>query len=174
MVYSCIRQALDGIRWMRSPQCGAAAIPLVAIIPFHSAYQDGGRCIRKRGQEHMTTTAERLEQAISLKVEGSYDEAVEILTALLQEDSGNAEVHHQLGLIYGFQGLFDESLQELETASGLQPERVEILIDLAMTYAMLGMYDEAKQGFERVLELDPENRKAREQMVYFEDMAAAG
>jgi len=134
----------------------------------------GHRRIRERGQEVMSTTAERLERAISLKVEGSYDEAVEILTALLQEDSGNAEAHHQLGLIYGFQGLFDESLQELETASGLQPARVEILIDLAMTYAMLGMYDEAKQGFERVLELDPENRKAREQMVYFQDMAATG
>ncbi len=122
----------------------------------------------------MADTEQRLEQAINLKVEGSYDEAVAILTPLIEEDPGSAEAHRQLGLIYGFQGLFDESLEVLAKAVGLDSSRADILCDLAMTHAMLGMFDEAKEEFERVLELDPGNAKAKEQMVYFTDMAAAG
>lgn len=122
----------------------------------------------------MADNAQRLEEAIKLKQGGSYDEAVEILSEIVQEDQDNPEIHRQLGLVYGYQGLFDESLEELDKAVQLDDSRSDLLADLAMTHCMLGMYDEAKEEFERVLEMDPENKIAKQQLVYFGDMAAAG
>lgn len=122
----------------------------------------------------MTEELEKLDQAISLKVEGNYNDAVPLLQDVLASNPGSPEGHRQLGLIYGFMGLFDESLEELVVATGLAPDNTDILCDLAMTHAMLGMFDEAKAEFEKVLESDPDNKQARQQMTYFGDLAAAG
>ena len=114
----------------------------------------------------------RLQQAKNHKANGEYDEALAVLNELLAVEPDNADVHREIGLIYGFQGLFDESVEALEKAVGLDDSRADILCDLAMTHAMLGMFDEAKPDFEKVLAMDPENKVAQQQMVYFADMAA--
>lgn len=121
----------------------------------------------------MADSEQKLQEAISLKVEGDYDAAVPILQEIIETDQNNVEARRQLGLIYGFQGLFDESLEELAAAYGLDSARADILCDLAMTHAMLGMFEEAKVEFARVLDMDPGNKTATQQMVYFGDMAPA-
>lgn len=116
----------------------------------------------------MGNNAETLKQAIALKIEGRYDEAILLLkNAICGDDSCLDEAHRQLGLVYSFSGLFDESLEELKKAIELNSNNLDARNDLAMTYAMLGMYDEAKAEFMAVLQMDPENEQARKQMVYF-------
>lgn len=109
-----------------------------------------------------------LERGIACKLEGRYDEAESALKAALGEDSGSAEAHYHLGLVYGFTGEFELSLAELECAAQIEPQSVPILLDLAMTHAMLGMNDEAKAGFLAVLAIDPGNDKARSNLSYME------
>ena len=121
----------------------------------------------------MADSEQKLQEAISLKVEGNYDAAIPILLEIVEAEQHNVEARRQLGLIYGFQGLFDESLEELAVAYGLDSSRADILCDLAMTHAMLGMFEEAKVEFLRVLDMDPGNKTATQQMVYFGDMAPA-
>ncbi len=122
----------------------------------------------------MADNEQRIAEAINYKIEGSYDEAAAVLVSIIAEDDSNAEAHRQLGLVYGFQGMFDESLEELGKAVQMDDSRADMLCDLAMTHAMLGMYEEAKTEFLKVLSLDPDNKTAKEQMVYFSDLAPTG
>jgi tetratricopeptide (TPR) repeat protein len=111
-------------------------------------------------------TQAKLDQAIALKIDGQYDDAVTILQQVLVEQPNSSDARYQLGLVYGFTGLFDESIEELTTASKLAPASIEIQVDLALTFSMLGMYEEAKCEFEKVLVLDPTNKRALDSIKF--------
>lgn len=115
-----------------------------------------------------TTPTDKFERALSYKVDGRYQEALNELREYLKERPDDAEGHHQLGLILGFNGDFDPSLAELKQAVDLAPENALIRNDLALTFTMLGMYDEAKDQFARVLAKDRENPTALRNLTYFE------
>ena len=111
----------------------------------------------------------RCDQAMELKNQGRYDEAVEQFQAILSSSPNHARAHLGLGLVYCFMGLFDESLEELKQAVLCDSEWVDGHLNLAKTYAMLGMYDEARAGFNRVLELHPGHPEAKKQLSYFDE-----
>lgn len=109
---------------------------------------------------------EKLARGVACKIEGRYDEAASEIQAVLEQQSDNAEAHHQLGLVYGFIGLFDESIHHLEQGTHLDPENVLARNDLALTYTMLGRYEEAKAEFAGVLERDRQNDVALRNLNY--------
>ena len=113
------------------------------------------------------TIEERLQIATSLRVEGRYDEAEEILQAILGEEPDNTQARREWGLILGFVGRFEESIEELRRVVEADPGWLEARNDLAMSYAMIGMVDEARAEFELILEVDPTNAMALRQIVYF-------
>ncbi len=110
-----------------------------------------------------------LDKAIALKIDGQYDDAVELLQQVLAVEPNSSECRYQLGLVYGFTGMFDESIEELSKASQLAPTSVEIQVDLALTFSMLGMYEEAKCEFEKVLVLDPNNKRALDSIKFLNE-----
>lgn len=111
---------------------------------------------------------QQCDQAMELKNQGRYDEALAQFRALIACSPDHARAHLGLGLVYCFIGMFDESLEELKRAVECAPEWVDAHLNLAKTYAMLGMYDEAKVEFNQVLQLHPGHPEARKQLSYFE------
>lgn len=112
---------------------------------------------------------QQCDQAMELKNQGRYEEAVEQFRTILSCSPDHARAHLGLGLVYCFMGLFDESLEELKQAVECDAEWVDAHLNLAKTYAMLGMYDEARVGFNRVLELHPGHPEAKKQLSYFDE-----
>ena len=110
----------------------------------------------------------RLQQAVTHKVAGEYEDAERLLRSILAEDPENSQAYRELGLVLGFTGMFDESIEALQRAVQLDPQYVDARNDLGMSYAMLGMVDEAKAEFETVLEMDPANAMAQRQIIYFQ------
>ena len=111
---------------------------------------------------------ERLQTAVTLRVEGRYDEAEAELRSILGEEPNNAPARRELGLVHNFTGKFEESIEELRQAVELEPNYLEARNDLGLAYSMLAMMDEAKAEFEAVLELDPANAVALRHIVYFQ------
>jgi len=113
------------------------------------------------------TAEERLQQAISWKVEGRYEDAERELRTILAESPNHLRARHELGLVLGFTGMFDESLEELQRVAQLDPKYIKGRNSLGLTYCMLGYNDEARAEFEAVLEMDPTNAEALRQIQYF-------
>jgi tetratricopeptide (TPR) repeat protein len=112
---------------------------------------------------------EQCDQAVELKNQGRYDEAVAGFATVLDASPNHARARMGLGLVYCFVGRFDESLEELKRAVECDSEWVDAHLNLAKTYAMLGMYEEARSEFNRVLELHPAHPEAVKQLTYFND-----
>jgi tetratricopeptide (TPR) repeat protein len=111
---------------------------------------------------------QQCEQAMELKNQGRYDEAMAQFQAVLNCKPDHAPAHLGLGLVYCFIGMFDESLEELKRAVECDPAWVDARLNLAKTYAMLGMYDEARVEFNQVLALHPGHPEAKKQLSYFD------
>ncbi len=119
----------------------------------------------------MGAGSEVLEQAHELRINGQYDEAIELYREVLAADPGCAEALWGLGLSLMNIGEFDEALELIVQATDADPENQLYLLDAGKHYTMLGMYDEAKPFFERVIELDPESKygvEARKQLSYYD------
>lgn len=112
---------------------------------------------------------QQCDQAMELKNQGRYEEAMERFKAILEADPSHGRAHLGLGLVYCFVGMFDESLEELKQAVACAPDSVDAHLNLAKTFAMLGMYDEAKVEFGVVLELHPGHAEAKKQLAYFNE-----
>jgi tetratricopeptide (TPR) repeat protein len=122
------------------------------------------------GTDGSKSLEEQCDQAVELKNQGRYDEALAEFGKVLASCPDHARAHLGLGLVYCFVGRFDESLEELKRAVECDSEWVDAHLNLAKTYAMLGMYDEARTEFDRVLELHPNHPEAVKQLKYFDGM----
>jgi tetratricopeptide (TPR) repeat protein len=111
---------------------------------------------------------QQCEQAMGLKNQGRYDEAMAQFKAVLAAKPDHAPAHLGLGLVYCFVGMFDESLEELKLAVQFEPQWVDAHLNLAKTFAMLGMYEEARVEFSQVLALHPGHPEAKKQLSYFD------
>jgi len=110
----------------------------------------------------------------TLRINGEYQEAITVLTHIIQTDASHASAHMELGLAHCYAGDFDSSLRELELATCLDQTNPEICLHLAKTYTMLGMYDQGATTFRRVLEIsvsgDGHYEEAKKQLSYFAQM----
>ena len=80
--------------------------------------------------------------------EKRYPEAEKAYEKLRQLDSGIAEVHGKLGLIYFQQGKFAQAVLALRQALKLKPNLLNADSLLAMSLSELGHYDEALPGLQ--------------------------
>ncbi|NCO41361.1 MAG: hypothetical protein AUJ96_13470 [Armatimonadetes bacterium CG2_30_66_41] len=103
------------------------------------------------------------------RINGEYDEAVELYKKVLEADSQHLGAHIGLGLVYGFTGLFDESIELLQKCVDLAPESLDARMHLAKTHLMLGMYEEGSAGFNEILRMDPENEEAHKQKAFLKE-----
>ena len=110
--------------------------------------------------------AARFQKAVQHRIAGEYDEAIEILQVLVAEAPDNADVHHEMGLIFSFRVFMDESIAELERAVELSPKSIKYLLDLGKTHTMYGDYEKAIPVFERILEIDPFNDEATKNLNF--------
>lgn len=81
--------------------------------------------------------------------EGRYADAEKAYTKLRELDSGVAEVHVKLGLIYFQQGKFAQAVPALRQALKLKPALPNADVLLAMSLSELGRYSEALPGLEK-------------------------
>jgi len=99
------------------------------------------------------TDATRLQQYFQdgekALAEGRYADAEKAYAKLRELDSGVAEVHVKLGLIYFQQGKFAEAVPALRLALKLKPALPNADILLAMSLSELGRYSEALPGLEK-------------------------
>jgi tetratricopeptide (TPR) repeat protein len=107
------------------------------------------------------------DKAVQHKLDGQYDEALEILRPMLDAQPNNAELMHELGLIHSFRVDMDESIYYLETAVRLAPKNITYMIDAGKNHAMFGNDDKAKAIFQYVLHLEPGNQEAEKNLAYF-------
>ncbi|MGC9317557.1 MAG: tetratricopeptide repeat protein [Armatimonadota bacterium] len=119
----------------------------------------------------MGSGEETLEQAHDHRINGDYDEAMQLYEQVLADDAENAEALWGMGLSLMNTGEFDEALERIAQAAELEPSNQQYLLDAGKHYTMLGMYDEAKPYFERVIEIDPSSKhgvEAQKQLSYYD------
>lgn len=117
----------------------------------------------------MAETSQQLQAAHSLRISGSYDDALPLYREIVAAEPESAEGWWGLGLVLMNVGEFDEALETLAKAVEID-ERAKFLLDLGKLQTMLGMFDEAKPVFERVVALDGGSREAddaRNQLRYY-------
>lgn len=76
-----------------------------------------------------------------------YPQAEKVLTQVLREHRGFADVYNMLGVIYHDQGRFSDAQESFEQAIAINPAYTEAALNLAVTYNDLGKYAEAKEVY---------------------------
>lgn len=119
----------------------------------------------------MAADNETMQEAHECRINGQYDEAIELYRQVLEGDSENAEALWALGLSMMNTGEFDDALELIAQAAEIEPENQLYLLDAGKHYTMLGMYDEARPFFERAIEIDAASKhgvEAQKQLSYYE------
>ncbi|MGI5816764.1 MAG: tetratricopeptide repeat protein [Armatimonadota bacterium] len=119
----------------------------------------------------MAAESDTLQQAHECRINGQYDEAIELYQQVLEEDPEHAEALWGVGLSLMNSGDFDEALAKICQAAEIEPDNQLYLLDAGKHYTMLGMYDEAKPFFEKVLVIDAASKygsEAQKQLSYYE------
>lgn len=78
-----------------------------------------------------------------------YAAAEKLLTEVLPEVKGFADVHNMLGVAFHHQGKFGKALDSFQEALKINPGYTEACLNLAVTYNDLGMYNEARAIYAR-------------------------
>lgn len=80
-----------------------------------------------------------------------YSKAEPYLRSIVDEQSGFADVHNMLGVIYHDQSLFEQAEQCFAKAVEINPKYTEAALNLSVTYNDQGKYHEAKQVYQSAL-----------------------
>lgn len=121
---------------------------------------------------------ELIELADAARIDGRYDEAVQLYKKVLEDDPNNLRAHVGLGLIYsfGYEGMFMEACYEFEKAVQLSPDDPQLWIWLGKAYQQVAWLEDnqelllkSKLAFERALEIDPNNEEALKQLRYLKE-----
>ena len=98
---------------------------------------------------------ERLKQLLTqgrdLYHNREFEKAEKVLTQVLRENRGFADVHNMLGVIYHDAGRFTQARDCFEQALQINPNYTEAALNLAVTYNDLGQYKEAKEVYGRAM-----------------------
>ena len=76
---------------------------------------------------------------------GDFPQAEEVLSQIVEENRGFADIHNMLGVIYHAQGKFSQAQECFEEALSINPHYTEAALNLSVTYNDLGQYDEARK-----------------------------
>lgn len=102
-----------------------------ALEEFDTARTYLQRCIEV-SSDFQTVLSARLLLAEILKITGDYDRAVQLLTEILAETGGNAEVHYQIGELFALQGDTVRARAEWRLALRTDPAHIKARTRLAM------------------------------------------
>lgn len=119
----------------------------------------------------MAPDSETLQQAHEHRINGEYDEAIELYRQILDGHPEHAEALWGIGLSLMNIGDFDEALENICQAAEIEPDNQLFLLDAGKHYTMLGMYDEARPFFEKVLAIDAASKhgaEAQKQLSYYQ------
>jgi len=82
---------------------------------------------------------------------GEYDKAQELLTRVLREDGGFADLLNMQGVIYHSQERYDEAERSFEKALSINPNYTDAALNLSVTYNDRGKYKEARDIYSRAI-----------------------
>ncbi|MFW5867546.1 MAG: tetratricopeptide repeat protein [Armatimonadota bacterium] len=119
----------------------------------------------------MAADSGTMQQAHEHRINGEYEQAIELYQQILDEQPEDAEALWGLGLSQMNIGEFDEALERISQAAEIEPDNQLYLLDAGKHYTMLGMYDEAKPFFEKVIEIDAASKhgaEAQKQLSYYD------
>ena len=80
-----------------------------------------------------------------------FERAEKLLSQVLKENRGFADVHNMLGVIYHDMGKFTQARDCFEQALEINPNYTEAALNLAVTYNELGRYKEAKEVYGKAM-----------------------
>jgi hypothetical protein len=93
-----------------------------------------------------------------------YGEALDLLSAALDEEFKTAEAHYLIARVYRKTGKLPKALDYIRYAVELKPENVTYRYYFGLLLEENGQRDQAIQQYERLLELDPSHQKALYQL----------
>jgi len=108
----------------------------------------------------VSSTAQRLQQALSLHERGDTDAALAIYREVLAQQPDNALAQHFVGVIYYQRGVTAAALPLLERSVALQPEEPEFHNNLGLALAAADREAEAIAAYRAVLALKPDHAPA--------------
>lgn len=88
----------------------------------------------------------------ALAAEGKSREGLSRLMEALEMEPNNAEIHHQIAILFRNEEQYERSLQYFQRALTLQPRFPEAQNNLGTLYLMMGKWDDAIPCFEKALE----------------------
>lgn len=101
---------------------------------------------------------QRMNQARKHFAAGEYAEAQELLSQVLREDGGFADLLNMQGVIYHSQERYDEAERAFEKALAINPNYTDAALNLSVTYNDRGKYKEARDIYSRAIKNSYEKR----------------
>jgi uncharacterized protein (DUF952 family) len=100
------------------------------------------------------------ERAVILRKENRPEEALVLLTAILDSHPGDANLNYQIARTHDFMGKESQAVFNYEEAlkQGITEDRQGVYLGLGSTYRCLGEYEKSLQAFDKGLEEFPDDR----------------
>ncbi len=102
----------------------------------------------------------RVNRGTELLDEGKPEEAVQVLTAAMQMNPADEDVHYDLGMAFARLGKVDQAVQQYEEALRLFPDYVEAHNNLGNILMRSGRLDQAIEHFQAALKIMPDYASA--------------
>ena len=106
------------------------------------------------------TILDRLKRAVELQTASQPKLAEEIYLQVLEEEPGNADAQHLLGLIRADEDRYEESIALITEAIRIKPNASAFHHNIAGIYRRLGAVGEAERQFREAIRLKPEYGEA--------------
>jgi tetratricopeptide (TPR) repeat protein len=81
-----------------------------------------------------------------------FEAAEKILTEVVKQHSGFADIFNMLGVIFHSRGELERACQAFERALSINPSYTEAALNLSVTYNDLGRYSQAREVYQRVIQ----------------------
>ena len=113
-----------------------------------------------------------LQLALQLLKARKFQEAIQVMRAMLEIEPGQPEVMLNLGMAYSDLGQLEQALAVLLRYTEMKPDNVDGWVALGVGFYRSGMKERAAQAFQQALKLDPKNAYAHRDFGVF--LADAG
>jgi tetratricopeptide (TPR) repeat protein len=109
----------------------------------------------------MATAQQWLEEGLELFKQGHYEECIERLYWVLQQDAGHYTAWFYLGAAFAQTQEYEKAAHAFFKAVELQPDSYRAHYNLGAAYEALGSYMEAEREYELAVRLNPGYENAK-------------